>query len=123
MGFQVFDENDRSLGKVSFKGIEPENGTYTYTVNLSETSGRKLEKLKNIKLYVVDYAYNENYYSASLSGELSDENPVDLPVLPELEPYRFEPSPVVDLSANEEEAEKDGASFLERLIEKLKAYA
>ena len=122
MGFKVLDENDRSLGKVSFKGIEPENGTYTCTLNLSETSGRKLERLKNIKLYVVDYAYNENYYSASLSGELSDENPVDLPVLPELEPYRFDPSPVVDLS-EKDSAKKDGASLLERLIEKLKTYA
>lgn len=74
MGFEMFDNNDRSLGKVSFKGVEPDSdGVYTHTVNVSKTSRRALSSLGEVKLYIVDYAYNEAYGSASLSGGTSNQ--------------------------------------------------
>ena len=74
MGFEMFDSNDRSLGKVSFKGVEPDSdGVYTHTVNVSKTSRRALSSLGEVKLYIVDYAYNEAYGSASLSGGTSNQ--------------------------------------------------
>lgn len=67
MGFEMFTEDEKSLGSVSFKGVEPDsNGVYTCTVNVSEKSKKPLSALQKLKLYVVDYAYNETYGEVSL---------------------------------------------------------
>ena len=72
MGFSVFDENGRKLGKVSFKGVEPdENGNYTCTLDMS-TLGYYAARSRNLSLYILDYAYNETTASVSLSGSDSD---------------------------------------------------
>ena len=69
MGFELFDMDNKSLGKVSFKNLEPDsNGVYTYTVNVSRLSNRSLSSIERVNLYIVDYAYNESYGSAALSG-------------------------------------------------------
>ncbi len=62
MGFQMLTAGDRNLGSVSFKGMEPRDGVYTYTVRLSDyTRGVPAEELQSLKLYVADYAYNETF--------------------------------------------------------------
>ena len=68
MGFQLLTEDDVSIGSVSFKGIEPENGVYTYTVDVSKMANWfSPDEIETLKLYVVDYAYNETFGSVSLS--------------------------------------------------------
>lgn len=70
MGFQLLTEDDVSIGEVSFKGIEPENGVYTYTVNVTDLARRfSKDELQKLKLYVVDYAYNETFGEVSLAGD------------------------------------------------------
>ena len=70
MGFQLLTENEYSLGQISFKGIEPENGVYTYTVNVSKMASRfSDDALQKLKLYVVDYAYNETFGEVTFSGD------------------------------------------------------
>ena len=69
MGFQLLTEDDFSITSVSFKGMEPQNGVYTYTLNVSDVAhGYTAAELENLKLYVVDYAYNETYGAITLSG-------------------------------------------------------
>ena len=69
MGFQLLTEDDFSITSVSFKGMEPQNGVYTYTLNVSDVAhGYTAAELENLKLYVVDYAYNETYGAVTLSG-------------------------------------------------------
>ena len=120
MGFEMFGKGDRSLGSVSFKNIEPENGVYTYTVNVSEKSKKQLSSLSDIKLYVVDYAYNETYGAVSLSGEISDKAEIDEGVLTAPRMYEFSPSSVV-VDTTEKEGAKPGTnSFFKRLFEKIK---
>lgn len=118
MGFEMFDKNNRSLGSVSFKNIEPENGVYTYTVNVSEKSKKDIFALTDIKLYVVDYAYNETYSSVSLSGESAPGEPIDPSVLPMPETYKFTPASIV-VDTTQSESEKS-LSFFEKLFEKIK---
>ncbi|MGN1418956.1 MAG: S8 family serine peptidase, partial [Acutalibacteraceae bacterium] len=69
MGFEVFTQNDQSVAKVSFKNIDPVDGTYEYELNVSEKAGRKFsaQSLESLKLYVLDYAYNETFGEISLS--------------------------------------------------------
>ena len=68
MGFQLLTADDDSITSVSFKGIEPQNGVYTYTINVSDAAyGFTAQELQNLKLYVVDYAYNETFGAVSLS--------------------------------------------------------
>ena len=115
MGFEIFDSNNRSLGSVSLKNIEPENGVYIYTVNVSEKSKKDLFALSDIKLYVVDYAYNETYFSASLSGKVGTEESFGSEALTIPEMYEFFPSDVVDLT---EKKSGKKPSVFERLFEK-----
>ena len=99
MGFEMFDKNNRSLGSVSFKNLEKENGVYTCTVNVSEKSGKRLSALSQLRLHVVDYAYNETDCEVSLSGDIGANDFVLEPPVPSIESaYRFNGSPVVDLS-------------------------
>lgn len=66
MGFRVSDESGRKLYQVSFKGVEPdENGNYSYTLDMS-TLGTYASGCDSLKLYILDYAYNETTASVSL---------------------------------------------------------
>lgn len=71
MGFQLLTQDDRPIGKVSLKHIEPVDGVYHYTVNVSALGKRLRESdLQTIKLYVVDYAYNETSGEITLSSDI-----------------------------------------------------
>ena len=73
MGFRVLTEDDSTVGDVSFKGIEPVNGKYEYELDVSALAGRwfSSSKLETIKLYVLDYAYNEAFATVKAeSGEI-----------------------------------------------------
>lgn len=89
MGFQLFTADDESVGKVSFKGIDPdENGVYDYTVNVSElASWRTRNKLSDLKLYVVDYAYNETYGAVALSSDTVTDTAIARTALPQPRAY------------------------------------
>lgn len=70
MGFQLLTLHDEPVGSVSFKHMEPEQGVYTYTINVSQMAdGMTDEQLRTLKLYVVDYAYNETFSSVSLAQD------------------------------------------------------
>lgn len=98
MGFELFNNSDESLGKVSFKGIEPDsNGVYTYTVNVSKVSRRELSSLEQVNLYIVDYAYNEAYGSVSLSGTVENSANISASALTAPRVYSFDSTwPVID---------------------------
>ena len=95
MGFEMFGADNRSLGKVSFKNLEKENGVYTCTVNVSEKSRKNLPALSNIRLYILDYAYNEAGCSLSLSGKIPESGESVLSAHSDYPVYRFESAPVV----------------------------
>ncbi len=90
MGFQLLTANDFSLGAVSFKGMEPQNGVYTYTVNVSDLGkGMAPEELQTLKLYVVDYAYNETFGAVTLGGDTVAPATVDRAALRQARAYKL----------------------------------
>ena len=98
MGFEMFDQSSKSLGKVSFKGQEPDSdGVYTCTVNVSRLSRRAVSSLEQVNLYIVDYAYNESYGSVSLSGEAENSADISAFALTAPRVYSFDSAqPVID---------------------------
>ena len=103
MGFQLLTEDDVSIGDVSFKGIEPENGVYTYTVDVSKMAKwLSADELQKLKLYVVDYAYNETFGEVSLSGEAAAPTTVNRASLVQARAYAVnKPSMGIDLTPEE----------------------
>ena len=91
MGFELFDEKSKSLCKISFKGIEPdENGIYDCTINVSDRAPKyKLDALKYLKIYVVDYAYNETFGALVLSSDTVKEASIDRAALTPARGYDF----------------------------------
>ena len=97
MGFQLFTADDESVGKVSFKGIDPdENGVYDYTVDVTKlATWRTRNKLNDLKLYVVDYAYNETYGAVSLASETVGDATVARAALTQPRAYAFNKDNIV----------------------------
>ncbi len=99
MGFELFTENDVSVGKVSFKGLDPdENGVYDYTVNVSDLASWWVRnQLDSLKIYTVDYAYNETYGAVTLSSATVDSAVIDRDALPQPHIYPLNDTvPVID---------------------------
>lgn len=120
MGFELFSKNDKSLGSVSFKGLEPTDKAYTYTLNVSEKTGLELSELSELKLYTLDYAYNETYGYASLSGEAAAEQPSALS-LTAPRAYAFTPASTVVDTGESREASEQKLSFFEKLLAAIKS--
>ncbi len=121
MGFQLLTEDEQSIGSVSFKGIEPENGLYTYTVNVSEMAKRlTAQQLQTLKLYVVDYAYNETFAQVSLSQNTIQPTTVDRSALRQARGYLINKQAVA-LDTTNEEGEKLTGPF-SALIEQLEKW-
>lgn len=97
MGFQLFTTDDESVGKVSFKGIDPdENGVYDYTVNVTKlATWRTRSKLGSLKLYVVDYAYNETYGAVELQSETVSDTTIARAALQPPRAYAFNKDVIV----------------------------
>ena len=97
MGFQIFTADDISVGKVSFKGIDPdESGVYDYTVDVTKmATWRTRNKLDSLKLYVVDYAYNETYGAVDLASDTVNETTIARAVLQQPRAYAFNKDVVV----------------------------
>ena len=92
MGFELLTADERSVDTVSFKGMEPENGVYTCTVNVSERAKRlRPEQLQTLKLYVVDYAYNETYGEVALQSDAVQETTIDPAALRQARTYAMNP--------------------------------
>lgn len=120
MGFQVLTADDVNIGSVSFKGLEPENGVYTYTLDVADL-GKDLppEDLQTLKLYVVDYAYNETFGEVTPDGGIAPTT-VDRGSLRLARAYRFnELSAGIDLT---EEQTATSAGPFARLIEQLEKW-
>lgn len=119
MGFEIFTSDEKSLGSVSFKGLEPDsNGVYTCSVNVSEKSKKPLSALQSLKLYVVDYAYNETYGEVSLFEDNALPTSISSLELAPAREYDFTAaSAVVDKSSFEEES---AASAIERIFSLVK---
>ncbi len=103
MGFEIQDESGEFITKKSFKGIEPVDGCYECEINMAEFAEGVFEegRLDNLKLYILDYAYNETIGSISLSdnsAKACEDVVSDSPVS-----YKFNNASVVTLKYQEEQ--------------------
>ena len=120
MGYQLLTKDGRVVDTVSFYNVEPENGVYTSTVNVSQ-AGRRFSdaQLHTLDLYVIDYAYNET------SGEVSLDRAQVLPasisrsVLPLPHRYELNQSSIgIDLTQTQASAQQGPFSGLIEKLEK-----
>ena len=120
MGYQLLTKDGKKVYTESFYGVEPENGVYTSTVNVSE-QGRRFsdEQLQTLDLYVIDYAYNETTGEVSLDSAAVQPASIRRDVLPQ--PHRYilnRQSIGIDQTEEEQPAAVKGP--FSDLIEKLK---
>ena len=121
MGFQLLTEDDCNVGSVSFKGIEPQNGVYTYTVNVSDLgAGLSAADLQTLKLYVVDYAYNETFGEVKLNSEAVAPASVDRGSLRQARAYRVNEH-AIGIDLTEEQTAASAGPFA-GLIEQLEKW-
>ncbi len=120
MGFQLLTADDDSITSVSFKGVEPQNGVYTYTVNVSDAAyGFTAQELQSLKLYVVDYAYNETFGAVSLSDSTVQDTDVNRAALVRPRTYGINKlSMGMDLTAEQTETVSGPFSDLIAKLEK-----
>ncbi|MCM1544447.1 MAG: S8 family serine peptidase [Ruminococcus sp.] len=105
MGFEVFSDYYDSIGTVSFKGIDPVDGTYTYEMNVSEVAGENFteDEYETINIYVVDYAYNETVSSITLSNDIAETVPAEKD-FKAIKAYSFiQNAPVVEVDAESQQ--------------------
>ena len=88
MGYQLLTKDGRVVDTESFFGVEPQDGVYTSTVNVSE-KGRRFtdEQLQTLDLYVIDYAYNETFGEVALESSAVRPAVISRSVLPA--PHRY----------------------------------
>ncbi|MCM1363751.1 MAG: S8 family serine peptidase [Faecalibacterium sp.] len=113
MGFEVLSEYGDSIAKVSFKGVDPVDGTYTYEMNVSECAGDDFDAYEydSISVYVLDYAYNETFSTIELNDKYVIEPEISFDVVPEIKSYSFtQNTPVVEIDS-QKETETVGGPF------------
>lgn len=86
-GFRLYDSDGRTIGDVSFKGIEPVDGVYNIEKSIYEIAGRYIssDRLNKVTAYIVDYAYNETTASVEFDSDkiVAENNSNYIPVVPE----------------------------------------
>ena len=122
MGYQLLTKDGKKVYTESFYGVEPENGVYTATVNVSE-AGRRFsdEQLQTLDLYVIDYAYNETTGEVTLDSDGVQPAVIRRDALPL--PHRYilnRQSIGIDLTEETQPAAANGP--FSGLIEKLKKW-
>ncbi len=122
MGYQLLTKDGKKVYTESFYGVEPENGVYTATVNVSE-KGRRFsdEQLQTLDLYIIDYAYNETTGEVTLDSDGVQPAAIRRDALPL--PHRYilnRQSIGIDLTEETQPAAANGP--FSGLIEKLKKW-